>query len=61
MKYQILKIHAYTSPTIKRWCNVTNQITKDAKVQSGETDKRSIIQCGKELGTKYILIWVAEA
>lgn len=61
IKYQILKIHAYTSPTIKRWCSERNQIMKNAKVQSWETNKRSIIQDRNELGTKYTLSWLAEA
>ena len=60
MKYQILKIYAYTSPTIKSWYNETNQMMKEAKVQSGETNERSSIQCRKELGTD-ILSWMADA
>lgn len=60
MKYQILKIYAYTSPTIKGWYDETNQIMKEAKIQSGETNKRPSMQCRKELGTD-ILSWMAEA
>ena len=60
MKYQILKIYAYTSPTIKSWYNETNQIMKGAKIQSGETNESSSMQCRKELGTN-ILSGMAEA
>ena len=60
MKWSNSENHAYISPSIKRWCNERNQIMKDAKVQSDETNKNPLYNEERNLGWS-ILSWVAEA
>lgn len=42
VNYQILEIHACTSPTTKWWGNETNQIMRNTEVQLGETNEIDI-------------------